>query len=180
MLCRSPKGMWGAINPPMAISSEVSVNAMMPSMVSNDSSLSAMWAYMNSVNQQYNGSAQAMNWGSGYNVSAIPEWAQSAMMDNIMYTRAFLAMNPDILTADGHIDMASSHASIQFPSDINSALNNDASGSAVSSSAAPSSTASSSSAAPSATQTQKNGARTNAVSGALVGAAAIFVSFLAL
>lgn len=84
--------MWGAINPPMAISSDTNVNSMMPSMVSNDSSLSAMWAYMNSMGQKYNGSSQAMNWGMNYNVSAIPEWAQSGMMENIMYASSFRAV----------------------------------------------------------------------------------------
>lgn len=98
-------------------------------------------------------------------------------------------MNPDIMTAEGHIDMASSHAPIQFPADITSALNgnNAASGSAATSSSSSasagpssSSTSSSSSGAPSATQSQKSGARANVVSGALVGAVVVVVSFLAL
>ena len=86
----SPKGMWGVINPSMANGTESSVGSMMPAMVSNDSSLSAMWAYMNSIGQQYNASSTIMNWGNGYNVSAVPEWAQSDMMANIMYASSFL------------------------------------------------------------------------------------------
>lgn len=95
LACNSEKGMWGAINPPMSVGSESSVNSMMSSMVSNDSSLSAMWAYMNSINQQYNASSQAMNWGMNYNVSAIPSWAQSDMMANIMYV---LRASPSFLS----------------------------------------------------------------------------------
>ena len=51
--------MFGTINPGNATGTDSSVSAMMPSMVSNSSSLSAMMTYLNSLN----GSAAAMNWG---------------------------------------------------------------------------------------------------------------------
>ncbi|KAI0341708.1 hypothetical protein BDW22DRAFT_265127 [Trametopsis cervina] len=182
------KGMWGAINANSGngTNSSSSVSNMMGSMLSNNPDLSAMWSYTNMMGSKYNASSQVMNWGSGYDVNSVPASAQSSMMSNIMYTRTFLAMNPEALQADGSIDMSGSRAPLQFPADISGALSNNAasstpeaasSSSAASSSAATSASASSASATPSG---KTSGARGTVVSSALVGAAVLFVSFLAL
>ena len=183
------KGMFGVINPPAGfVGSPETVDAMMPSMVSNSSTLSAMMSYAGSLN----GSAAAMSWGGAVNMSAFPEWSQSYVMENVLYARALFAKNPDIMGADGKIDMSAGGNPIKFPEDIaatlrsgNNAAQSDASSS--SSSAAPSSTASSSSASSSssgssaaASPTQTNGARHVAASGALIGAVAVVASLLAL
>ncbi|KAI0695912.1 hypothetical protein BC835DRAFT_1406086 [Cytidiella melzeri] len=189
------KGMWGTINPPVATNANTSVASMMPMMISNDSSLSAMWSYMNSMGSQYNASSQVMNWAGQYDVSSMPTWAQGEYMQNIMYGRMFLAMNPEVLGADGKIDMTGARAPLSFPGDITNALasnnaasstpavgsSSSASGSAAAQTVSPSASSSASSSAASTTQTGKpNGARGNVVSGAFIGAAVFAVSFLAL
>ncbi|PSR74935.1 hypothetical protein PHLCEN_2v9469 [Hermanssonia centrifuga] len=180
------KGMFGMINPPAGtVTSNSSVGSMMSSMVSNSSDLSAMWSYTN--NMTANNSAAA-SWGSSIDLSSMPTWAHTAVMENVMYGRTFLAANPEVLNANGQIDMTSSGTPIMFPQDITVALNNDVSGSPTtsgsatssgapaSSSAASSSTSASS--APSATNT--NGASSNMISGAFISVAVMAVSFLAL
>ena len=179
-------GMWGVLNPTTSNSTD-SVSNMMPQMISNDSSLSAMWAYTSQVGKQYNASDAVMNWGGKYNVSAVPSWAQGELMQNIMFTRMFLAMNPETLQSDGSIDMSGSKAPLSFPSDISGALagNNAASstpdvGSSSSASSQAAATSDGASASPSATGAAANGARGTAVSSAFLGAAVLAVSFLAL
>jgi len=142
---------------------------------------------MNSTATQYNASTSAMNWGQNYDVMAIPSWARGQMMDNVMYTRMFLAMNPEVMGADGKIDMTGTQAPIKFPNDMSNAmqiLNNDASGSAstpASSTAAPSQSSAASSSSASATPSKTpNGARGTVVSSAFVGIAVLAVSMLAL
>lgn len=177
-------GMWGVLNPTTSNSTD-SVANMMPQMISNDSSLSAMWAYTSQVGKQYNASDAVMNWGGKYNVSAVPSWAQGELMQNIMFTRMFLAMNPETLQSDGSIDMSGSKAPLSFPSDISGALagNNAASSTPdVGSSSAASSqaAATSNSASASPTGAAANGARGTAASSVFLGAAVLAVSFLAL
>ncbi|KAI0093621.1 hypothetical protein BDY19DRAFT_989179 [Irpex rosettiformis] len=181
-------GMWGVLNPSTSNGSD-SVSVMMPQMISNDSSLSAMWAYMNDVGSQHNASNAVMNWGGKYNVSSVPSWAQGELMQNIMFTRMFLAMNPETLRSDGSIDMSATTAPLSFPADISSALagsNNAASStpnvgssSAASSGSASQTASTTPSASPSAAG-KTSGARSTVVSSALLGVAVLAVSVLAL
>jgi plastocyanin len=185
------KGMWGTINPPLANNTNTSVSSMMPMMISNDSSLSAMWSYTNMMASKYNASSDVMNWGGKYDVSSMPEWAQGDYMSNIMYTRMFLAMNPEVLGADGKIDMTGVRAPLSFPADntVPTAQNNAASSSDASSassspsgsaaSASQTSDSSSSASTPSGSATP-NGAAGTAVSSAFLAAAVFAISYLAL
>ncbi|KAF7793024.1 hypothetical protein EIP86_004129 [Pleurotus ostreatoroseus] len=185
------KGMFGVINPPAGfVGSPETVDAMMPSMVSNSSTLSAMMSYANSLN----GSASAMSWGGAVNMSAFPAWSQSYVMENVLYARALFAKNPDIMGADGKVDMSAGGNPIQFPQDLaavissNAAVSNDASSSSSSASAASSTAASmsgsmsmsASSSGSAASATATNGAGHVAASGALLSVAAIVASLLAL
>jgi plastocyanin len=170
------KGMFGIINPPNANGASSSVSQMMPSMMSNDSSMSAMGSYMSSMTSN---NTAAANWGSSMDMSAIPSWAQSYFAENVMYTRTFLAANPETLNSDGSVSLSNLGSNpAMIPTDMSQALNNAAS----SSSAAPAATSSAaakSSATP-AGAAKTSGARALGSSGALVGVVAVLATFLAL
>lgn len=102
------------------------------------------------------------------------------------YAQTLFAENPDVLGADGKVDMSAGGNPIKFPQDITAALNGAAAGNsstgaaaaapAVSSSAA----ASSSSSAAAAPTGATNGARGTIVSSGLLGVAVLAASLLAL
>lgn len=74
--------MFGVINPGNVDgASNTSVASMMPSMLSNSSTLSSMMAYANSMN----GSDMAMSWGSNIDMSSFPEWSHQYVMENVLY-----------------------------------------------------------------------------------------------
>lgn len=167
------KGMFGIINPPSIWNADTSVSNMMPAMVANDSSLSAMAAYTNNMTA---GNLQASMWGQNIDLGKMPEWSHSYVMENVMYARTLIAANPDVVGADGKIDMSAGGNPIKFPVDVTAALNNN------SSSSAPSSGASSTSASTTASPTSQvtNGAGRTLASSAIVGAAVFATFFLAL
>lgn len=172
------KGMFGIINPPSAAQPGNSVAGMMPAMLQNSSAMAAMASY---TSMQTMNNTVAANWGSNMDMSQMPGWAQQSMAENVMYTRVFLAANPDVIGADGTVNMGNAGGNaLMVPADITQAANNAASGS--SSSATPSATSSSSpsgSASP-ATAAKGNGARSLSSSGVLVGVVAVLGAFLAL
>ncbi|THH12754.1 hypothetical protein EW146_g7399 [Bondarzewia mesenterica] len=142
------KGMFGIINPPNAFGGASSVNAMMPSIASNSSDTSAALSYSNMMTSNSTG---ASNWGMSMDMSQMPAWSHSYMAENVLYTRAFLGANPEVLKADGTVDMSAIGSNpVMLPKDVVAAGNNAASGAAASNSAS-SSASSSSSATTSAT-----------------------------
>ncbi|KAH7930816.1 hypothetical protein BV22DRAFT_999792 [Leucogyrophana mollusca] len=161
------KGMFGIINPPNAApGSNTSVASMMPGMVSNSSSMSSMWSYTN--NMTYN-NTMASNWGGSMDMSGMPEWSYQYIAENVMYTRTFLAANPETLNADGTVSLASAgNTPMVIPKDITSAASSGTtsnSGSSVAS-AAPSADPTPSS---SASYPSTNGARSLGSSNMVVG-----------
>jgi len=110
------KGMFGVINPAMATpGAPMSVGGMMQSMAANDSEL-ATWAAV-STNATAN-NAQAGQWGDNFDMSAIPDWAQSSFAANVMYTRTLIGMNPDIYST-GAVDLSSvASTPLMLPVDI--------------------------------------------------------------
>ncbi|KZT11377.1 uncharacterized protein LAESUDRAFT_643145 [Laetiporus sulphureus 93-53] len=180
--CSTPghceKGMFGIINPPsVENNANTSVATMMSSMLANSSTLAAMYAASNIQNN-----SAAASWGDNMDMGAMPEWSQSLFAENVLYTRAFLAANPEVMKADGTIDMSASNGTWVLPQDISQALSNSTTSASASSSTAAgaSSTASSSSAMASTAAAATNGARSTAMSSGLVGVAAIAAVFLAL
>ncbi|KAJ7063262.1 hypothetical protein C8F01DRAFT_985396 [Mycena amicta] len=125
------KGMFGVINPAQAApGSPNSLGGMMSSMAVNDSDLSAYAAYSSNVT---NNNEAAASWASNLDLSVIPEWAHSLLATNVLYTRATLGMNPEVLNADNSVDLSSVAATpLMLPMDITPAL--DASASAPASS----------------------------------------------
>ncbi|KZT68962.1 hypothetical protein DAEQUDRAFT_745385 [Daedalea quercina L-15889] len=189
--CATPghceKGMFGVINPPSVDNNaNTSVASMMPAMMANSSTLSAMYAASN-----ISSNPVAASWGDNMDMGAMPEWSQSLMAENVVYTRAFLAANPSVLSADGTVNLGAANGQFAVPQDISDALSSSSGSSSASASASgsPSGTAaaagiasaSSSGSSASATATgSTSGARANVASGALLGVAAIAVTFLAL
>ena len=151
-------------------------------MVANDSNVAAMAAYTNNMTQ---GNLQASMWGQNIDLASMPEWTHSFVLENVMYARTLFAENPDVLGADGKVDMSAGGNPIKFPQDITAALsasssNTSASSSGSAGSAASTGSATSASASGSPSATGTSGAGRTLASGAIVGAAVVVASFLAL
>jgi len=175
------KGMFGIINPPSAFQAPTSVSGMMPTVISNDTTgnLSTYAAYTSNMTS---GSAGA-NWGSNIDMSAVPSWAYDAVVENVMFTRNVLAMNPDIMAADGSVSLESLGSTpMMIPMDPTAlaATTSTSTASSSDSSAASSASASASSAAGSPVGAASNGAMTVTSSKMLVGAIVLVATFFAL
>ena len=171
--------MFGVINPPSNFMGPGSVAQQMPSATSNSSDMAAMMAYTNSLTK---GNDAASNWGQNIDISGLPDWAKSLALENVMYTRAFLGANPDVLQADGSIKMDTG-APLMIPTDmanVNNAVDSSSTAGAANAGSSPASS-SSASAAPAASTTaaKGNGAASTAASSALLGVAALAAAVLA-
>jgi hypothetical protein len=86
------------------------------------SDLAAFAAYSSNLTAN---NAQAAAWGSSLSMKNIPEWAQPLMASNILFNRALLAQNPEVLKEDNSIDLSSvKDTPMMVPNDIAEALNN--------------------------------------------------------
>jgi plastocyanin len=178
------KGMFGIINPPSALSSSTSIFNSMTTLAANNPDLSAMVSYTNQLTASNN---KAANWGNSIDLAKLPDWAHQYVAENTLYTRTFLAANPEVLGANGAVNLGASGGNpIMIPQDITAALNNAAaspssSGSATPPSSSPAATAtggsSSTSATPSASPS--NGA-SHLASPSVLAVVAIVATFLAL
>lgn len=57
-------------------------------------------------------------------MAAFPDWAQSFVAENVLYTRNFLASNPEVLKEDGSIDLSTADSTpLAIPQDLAAALN---------------------------------------------------------
>lgn len=132
------------------------------------------------------GSPVAASWGSSIDMSSMPSWAYNVVAENVMYSRNFLAANPDVLSADGSVNLGASNGPLMIPQDLSAVLASSSSSSASSSS--PTSSADSSgsatggsSASASATGTpSSSGANSLAASMALASVVALVTAFFAL
>ncbi|KAI6129375.1 hypothetical protein EDD16DRAFT_1471246 [Pisolithus croceorrhizus] len=116
------KGMFGIINPPnAAMGSNVSLSGMMPAMAANSSSMGAMWQYTQMVTQN---NSMAAGWGGNIDMSGMPQWAYQYVAENVMYTRTFLASNPETLSEDGSVILGNAGSTpLMVPADITSVQN---------------------------------------------------------
>jgi len=176
------KGMFGIINPPTNFASPNSVGNSLPMMASNNSNIAAMSAYSS---QACGNNQGAGSWGSSIDMSKMPSWAYQSVVENTMYTRTFLAANPDVLNSDGSISLgAKGSTPLMFPQDITSALANasnttSTTSSGSSGSSAPAGSAAAASVAPSAGG-YSNGASSVASPRLLIAAMTVAVTFFAL
>ncbi|KAF8797988.1 hypothetical protein BYT27DRAFT_7343767 [Phlegmacium glaucopus] len=117
------KGMFGIINPPNALGSPNSASAMMPPLIQNNSDIAAYASYTSSMT---NGIPAAAGWGGSIDMSALPPWSHTYAAENIMYTRAFLAANKEVLQQDGTVNLGSAangSTPLMLPKDLSAALN---------------------------------------------------------
>ncbi|KAG6337198.1 hypothetical protein ID866_1870 [Astraeus odoratus] len=175
-----PKGMFGIINPPnAAMGSNASLSSMMPAMAANSSGMAAMWQYTQMMTQN---STMAASWGGNIDMSTVPEWAQQYVAENVMYTRTFLAVNPETFNADGSVSLANAGSTpLKVPVDITSVQNSSApsaGGSSGSSPASPSSSSSSTDSNPYPTSTSSAGRFTPSVIFSGFAATFVLVSLL--
>ncbi|KAF9653092.1 hypothetical protein BDM02DRAFT_3085217, partial [Thelephora ganbajun] len=96
------KGMFGIINPPNALAAPSSVGSMMQSLVAANSNLGKMRNYADNATKS---SEAASRWGTNFDLAGIPEWAHESFVENVLYTRTFLAANPDAFK-DGEVDVS--------------------------------------------------------------------------
>jgi plastocyanin len=95
------KGMFGIINPPNALAGPSSVGSLMQPMVEANPDLGKMRTYVDDATKN---SDSASKWGTNLNLADIPEWAHEDFMENVLYTRTFLAANADALNDNGEVD----------------------------------------------------------------------------
>jgi len=177
------KGMFGIINPPSALDAPTSFSGSIQSMASNNSDISAYVAYSNSVMSQ-NSSSVAQTWGGSIDLAGLPDWAHSFAAENILFTRNLIAMNNDIVGADGSIDLSSvATTPLMLPNDISAALNAASAPSSTSSAATSETSAAASdpsSAAAAVSPAPSNGASSLASPRILVGLVVVIATFFAL
>jgi plastocyanin len=180
------KGMFGVINPLSSDDPALqagSAQTMNATMMGSASTMSAM-AYAQSV--MANGTSPAANslaakWGASYSLADIPPAMHGAFVENVAFTRALIAMNPD-LVQNGKLAMSTTGAPVMYPVDVAGAANaaaNLAAAPAANAAAAAPSSSSAAAAATSSAAGKKNGARGLAAPAATV-VFALAVSLLAL
>jgi activator of HSP90 ATPase len=135
--------MFGIINPPNAYMQSTSVGMMMPSLAGQYPSTQAAMSYTSNVTANQ---SSAATWGMNIDMSSMPSWSQQYTAENVLFTRAFLGMNPETLSSDGSVDLSTMGSSaVMVPTDVAASMNN-AGNSTSSSYGSPSSSSASSSA----------------------------------
>lgn len=171
------KGMFGIINPPSAFQAPTSVSGMMSSVMANNSNVATYAAYTANATANSKGA----NWGANIDMASMPSWAYDAVVENVMFTRNVLAMNPDIMNEDGTVNLnAIGTNPMMVPPDVGSALATSSSTGSSSSTPAASSSASTASASQSPVGAASNGAMSVVSSKVLVGATVLVATFFAL
>ncbi|OSD01591.1 hypothetical protein PYCCODRAFT_1412280 [Trametes coccinea BRFM310] len=175
------KGMFGMINGPSAYNAPTSVSQMMGGAVNASSDMAAMMAYTDRMTAN---NTKAASWGANLDMASVPTELHEVFLQNVMYTRAFLGANPEVLKDDGSIDLNSHGAPMKLPTDmatVNNAVDSQPSAQAAASTgaAAPAASSAASSAASPAATGKSNGAASTAASSALLGVAALAAAVLA-
>ncbi|CDO68351.1 hypothetical protein BN946_scf184799.g78 [Trametes cinnabarina] len=173
------KGMFGMINGPSSYNAPTSVSQMMGGAVNSSSDMAAMMAYTDRMTAN---NTKAASWGANLDMASVPTELHEVFLQNVMYTRAFLGANPEVLKDDGTIDLNSHGAPMKLPTDmatVNNAVDSQPSAQAAASTGAAASAASTSAAASPSATGKTNGAASTAASSALLGVAALAAAVLA-
>ena len=174
--------MFGIINPPNALGSPSSVGSMMQPMVAANPDLGKMRTYADNATKT---SDPASKWGTEFDMGGIPQWAQESFVENVLFTRTFLAANPEAFTSDGGIDASLGGNPPVIPQDITQVALDNTPGYG-SGPASPSDVTSTSTVVPSSTSTavganlSGNGSASAARSGLTVVLAALAAGFFLL
>ncbi|KAI5123290.1 hypothetical protein M0805_009311 [Coniferiporia weirii] len=172
------KGMFGIINPPSALTASTSVMSMMPSIANNNSDIAALAAYTQNLTSS---SPVASTWGGSIDMANMPAWSYDVVAENVMYSRSFIAANPDIVQSDGSINLGASSAPLMIPQDLSNVLASSSSASSSpSSTGASSGSSTDSSTVSAASVTPTSGASGLTASMALSGVVALVATFYAL
>jgi hypothetical protein len=116
------QGMFGIINPPSAADAGTSVSMMMSDWTASNPDLSA---YATMTSNMTQGNVAAGNWGGNIDSKNLPSWSYTSLAENVMYTRNFLAANPEVLKQDGTIDLSNADSTpLMFPQDVSQVLSN--------------------------------------------------------
>jgi hypothetical protein len=174
--------MFGIINPPNAYMDPGSVGMMMPSLAGKYPSTQAAMSYTSNATAN---SSTAASWGMNINMTGMPDWSQQYTAENVLYTRAFLAMNSEVLTSDGSVDLSGlGNNPVMLPTDVATSMNNaDSSYGSPASSSAPSGTSGTSSPSASpvgASSNSSNGAGALSSPRVAVALVAVAAAFFAL
>ena len=114
--------MFGIINPPNAYMSNTSVGMMMPSLAGMYPSTQAAMSYTSNVTAN---SSTAASWGMNMDMSGMPSWSQQYAAENVLFTRAVIGMNPELIKSDGSIDLSSIGSTpLMVPTDVAASMNN--------------------------------------------------------
>jgi plastocyanin len=137
------KGMFGIINPPNAYMQSTSVGMMMPSLAGKYPSTQAAMSYTSNVTSN----SSASSWGMNIDMSGMPSWSQQYTAENVLFTRAFLGMNPETMNSDGSVDLSALGSSaVMVPTDVAASMDNAGNSTSSSSYGSPASSSASSSA----------------------------------
>jgi hypothetical protein len=137
--------MFGIINPPNAYQQPSSASTMMSSLADQYPSTKAGMSYAANVTANQ---PAAAGWGDNIDLAGVPDWAQPHAAENIALTKAFLALNPEVLTSTGSVDLSPLNGNpMILPADVAAAVRADGGSSGYP--AASSSTAAASAATPS-------------------------------
>jgi hypothetical protein len=163
----------------------------------NSSKPTDMASYYSYTQSMVANNAAASTWGDNVDLAALPDWARPEMAGNIMYMKNLIAMNPDVVGADGKVTVGGSDAPMMLPNDVpavNGAASADATGAAAASgstpaaagaagatgAAAPAGAAATGTDASSAAQSQPNGASAVTSSKLVMGATVVLATFFLL
>lgn len=114
------KGMFGIINPQTDLSGSDSVGGKMQDLMAANNDLK-MYAAITSNNTE--GKAGA-TWGSNFSLKDMPTWSHDLVAENVLYTRNLLAMNSEIVKADGSVDLGNMGTTpLMIPQDVGATLN---------------------------------------------------------
>ena len=179
--CRS--GMFGIINPATKFASPSSVGVAMQSIAQKSPNVAG---YADITTKATVNNAAAARWGSNIDMAELPEWSHEFVAENVLYTRNFLAENPETLKDDGAVDLSTAtDIPLSIPQDVAGALNNAGASAPASASASASSSASAS--APAASEPATSGTAENSTGSAsslatspkvMLAVAAVVATFL--
>jgi hypothetical protein len=114
------KGMFGIINPPNAYMGPSSAGMMVSSLAGQNNATQAAMSYTNNVTANQ---TNASMWGMNIDMSGMANWSQSYTADNVLFTRAFLAMNPETMQSDGSVDLSGLATNpVMVPTDVAAAM----------------------------------------------------------
>ena len=155
----------------------------MPALAGKYPSTQAAMSYTNNVTANQ---STAASWGMNMDMSGMPDWSSSYAAENVLYTRAFLAMNPETLNADGSVNLSGLGSNaVMLPIDVasmsaNNADNSTGSYGSPASSSTPSSASSPSASAVGGSSKSSNGAGALSSPRLAVALVAVAAAFFAL